>query len=201
MKMNARLMIAPLLCILLAACNNNKSNYTREQVESLTDSVQSLNMQIKRLVILDNLLNSKDSLAEGEDGREVTARNANLCIGAFPTAMDKHGFKAEAGNVVLSLRRARKITRAEDFKGRNLLDWLVQTVETFDPKGLGENIRIKVVFGIYTPEFLANEHVGEALSRKKNDRVGVFLVPYSKITNKPLVTDNGKVFDLGGLDP
>lgn len=195
-------MIVPLLLgILLAACNRNKSNFTGEQVQSLTDSITSLNMQIKRLIILDNLLNSKDSLAAEEDGREVEAKNAKLCIDTFPIEMSKHGLRPQGGPVTFLIRRARKITTSENFKGKNLLDWLIKTVETYDPKGLGENIRIKVVFGVYTPKFLANENVGEELSRKKNDRVGVFLVPYSKTTNKPLVTDNGKVFDLGGLDP
>jgi hypothetical protein len=147
------------------------------------------------------LFNSKDSLAGDEDGREVSAENADLCINIFPTEMGKHGIKQTAGPVSFIIKKARQITKSEDFYGKGLLDWLVKTVDTYDPVGEGKNIRIKVVFGIYTPTFLANEGVGANLKAKKNDRIGVFLVPYSTTTNKPLVTGNGKVYDLGGLDP
>ncbi|GAA0556866.1 hypothetical protein [Chitinophaga japonensis] len=203
MKISESFMIVPLLAgILLTACTSNKANFTEAQVKRLNDSIQSLHKQIDKLMILDNLFNSKDSLAGDEDGREVEVKNANLCINFYPTEMGKHGLRAQAGTIPsLIVRRARKITTAENFQGRGLLDWLIKTVDTYDPQGKGEHIRIKLVFGIYTPEFLANEQVGNELSRKKIDRVGVFLVPYSKATNKPLVAGDGKVYDLGGLDP
>jgi len=196
MKLSPSFMFVPfLLGVLLTVCCNIEHCFAQEKVERLPDSVASFTERAEKFMILSNLFNSEDTTT----GREVDYDSAKPCMDIFQRQMKKHGFKMDAGSLVIRLRLARKITKAEVFQGNGLTDWLVKTVKTYDSKEQGKNIKIKFFFGIYTPQFLIGEGLDSALRELKKDRIGVFLVPYDK-TNKRLIT-NGKVYDLGGLEP
>jgi hypothetical protein len=123
MKMSTGFMIVPfLLGILFTACNSPQTTDGRESVQTLRDSIQLLQAREDRFMILSNLFNSRDSLTGDEDGREVSAANADLCIKIFPREMAMHGLMPQAGPISLNIKNARQITNSEDFHGKGLLE-------------------------------------------------------------------------------
>ncbi len=197
--------------ILAASCNSNTERSKGDNDSTKNDTTLQSTKIIQAghsdpLQILKNLLNQKplkDSLNGDVDlGQEVKIDSAMLCINMFRPDMKKYAIEDPAGIISLRIRKSRQITDWEEFGGVELVEWLLKIVQNLDPDGQGVNIGIRIEFGVYTDAFLNTYLPGQPdLIAKKKGRIAVFLVPYSKITNKLLLDDNSSAFDFGGLKP
>lgn len=175
-----------------------------------TAGIQAAAASVDDLTILKNLLEPKSDPAhqtigveESDEGHEVKLKDALECISRFTPTMEAHGIKRILKGPVPKIGKMRKITESEEFQGKNLLEWMVKTVNKYDPEGKGRNMGIRLMFGVYDNDFLDIYLKDKPTLRfKKQDRITIFLVPYHyNDTQKKLDDDDATAYDLGGLQP
>lgn len=163
-------------------------------------------------------------LKYNDDGSIIDLDIALRCISLFKPEMLKHKIM-DTKSIKYTAQRTmivpRMITTAEVFGGLGLLDWIAETINKVDSTG-GNNVGIKLVYGIYTEELLntlnrfANAPEQKA---KRKDRISTFLFPCDKnkkdcpvishsspYIKKELRTndqtiDSPTAYELGGLEP
>lgn len=159
-----------------------------------------------------------------DEGRPIDMHIAQRCIKLFKPEMLKHRIM-DTKSRKLSPQRTmivpRMITTAEVFGGTGLLDWIAETINKLDSTG-GNNVGIKLAYGIYTEELLntLREFGNDSTEiAKRRNRITIFLIPCDKneigqrlilyssrymkkeLHNKNQIIENSKAYELGGLEP
>lgn len=176
---------------------------------NLTAGIQATAASVDDLTILKNLLEPKKKHPtirpdESDDGHEVKLKDARECIERFAPTMAAHGITLTGKGPIPEIGKMSRITESEEFRGSNLLEWMVKTARKYDPEGEGKNMGIQLKLGIYTNAFLENYlRDNPELRDKKRDRITIFLVPHyqNDIQEKFNDDDDATAYDLGGLQP
>lgn len=131
----------------------------KEDLNQMAD-MQSAAESVDDLTILKNLLeptkhpiNPINRTDPDEEGREVELKYARECIESFAPAMAAHGITLTGKGPIPEIGQMRKITESEEFRGDNLLGWILKTARKYDPEGQGKNMGIQLKLGIYTNTF------------------------------------------------
>ncbi|NLR82509.1 hypothetical protein [Chitinophaga eiseniae] len=140
-----------------------------------------------------------------QEGLEMDEKIAQICFDEYTRVMNQHGFinlKTPAPTPVpptpVQSPGSRQITESESFAGIEVLKWITKN------HGWDATTVTQLKLGIYTEDFF-NEldkipvKYPPDYKTSKIGRLGIFILMYPEGITK--MTDGGKVYDFGGLQP
>lgn len=136
-----------------------------------------------------------DNNAKTGDGEPVLIADAQPCLDAYHTLMNRLGFPDIDPNNKPAGYPGR-ISLSEDFKGDNLITWLGQVKQN----GATE---IRLEFGRYTDSFLKKRFSNDSDPadlhdrRIRSGRLAIFIYPFDRNGN----TVGNLAYDLGNIKP
>ena len=157
-----------------------------------------------KINILKGLLEKPDSLTGNNSGQIVYTKDIIPSIDLLFPKMKRHGIDSSKERSKIIWRKTMKVTDWESFAGKDLLDWMTKIPTQF-PGHRPDEIEIRIVFGVYTEDFLKTHVTDVTLRNSKRNRITAFLIPYlittDKAANQRIATMGQTGYDLGGLHP
>lgn len=191
-----------------------------------TTAISAQNDDGRRMATLRNLFKPKLSriLTSSYGGGPINVKSVPICEQEYVTEMNEHGITGGKQSKKKQVQNKTKkeglqgtnleITTEEIFAGGDLLNWLDSIALANPPQdkseGIGSNLVIRVVFGIYTvPFFEMNPQISQDVVMQRLGRITAFIVVSKTITTVgaggvKIVTEDTEpvgAYDLGELHP